>query len=658
MSENDNDVPDLESQADNHSMEQISPITSIIGSDNVEDSAVTDTDNPNASPSSSPAEPSSNIEGPNDQDQVQPIRLSQDVEEPPVVATTSVRGSTHEDTGNDQPFEALCTKDELRDFNDQVNNRKAPRARGIIGDAALRTMPWKTDDLPNYKDQVHPFPRESEQADAHCTALAAAPPRPANTNKVEPDFQDLGQHVPRPENTEDPTVVIENPIAEAEALPVTVIPMADVVHVANSPPQDTTVVRWHQEVAIRRYTVYLLLLIVVVLAAVTVGSVCGSGKCSRESPGAKEAPAPTPGSTSAAASARTAAVTAYINNITLTNKTIAYPPVSLAGLVPAEEQALEWLIESDPLNLTASDPFRLQQRYALLTFWFTNAPNSGWTNNTGWLMTDDECNWFGITCMDVVVAGAGKMMSVVERIMLSSNNIRGGIPLDLGLLQHLKTVDLSGNSLSGSLPVSIAHWSNLKWFIVNANALTGTLPDSIGLLQNLTDINLSYNLFSGSLPESIGQWINLKTFITSGNRLNGALTGGFNGTLPDSIGQWTALETFNTWYNSMTGTLPASIGQWTALTNFYIDNNSHNGTLPDSIGNWSKLDNVYLSNNALTGTIPKSIENWKNISRAYFNNNNFTGTMPTGICNAIAIGFGGVLSAACSLICSCCTRCY
>jgi Leucine-rich repeat (LRR) protein len=723
MSDNANEVGDLESQAENHSMEQIPPARSIIGSENVEDSTVTDADHsPHTSPSLTVAESPRNMEGPDDdQDQEHPIRPSQDVEELPVVAPTSVPGSTIENMGNDQSFEALCAGVDLPDFKDQVHSRsvmQAPLGRRVVGvknekhaaaDAAVQTMPGKTDDLPQYKDQVNPSPRESGRVGPTDTASAAAPPQPAR-NKA--------RHAPWPENenTEAPPVVVEeDTIAEADALliPATVIPpMADVViqitdsqvrdeelwRQAVPPPQDTLVIQQQQEPAISRLrqctSVYWLSLIVVVLVAVTVGGVCGSGKCSRESPSSTDAPAPTPAPTNAAA-ARETTMVAFINNITLTNKTIAYPPVIMSGLVASEEQALRWLIEDDPLKLAASDRFQLQQRYALLTLLFNTTGNRGWMNSTDWLTVKNECDWFGITC---VVAGVRELQFAVEKILMPKNNMDGGIPVDLGLLPNIKVIDLSGNSLSGSLPETIGQWRNLEWFDVRGNrhsggfsdGFTGTLPESISNWSNLKTFDLSYNSFAGSLPESIGTLSNLKTFDLSFNSFSGSLPdwignwsslesfvvssnnyrsgNGFTGTLPESIGNWrnlktfdlssnsfssslpesisnwSNLKTFNLASNSFSGSLPESTGNWSHLESFVISSNSvsgydgqftggFNGTLPSSIGNWTALQGFYASYNAMTGMLPASIGQWTALTDFYISSNSYTGTLPASIGN-------------------------
>jgi Leucine Rich Repeat len=363
-------------------------------------------------------------------------------------------------------------------------------------------------------------------------------------------------------------------------------------------PHDTTAVRKQQVPVLdseidhvhRRYAAYWLWFFVVLIVAVVLGVVCSGGGGGGTFFGASST------------DARSEAIAAFINSITLTSKSIAYPP-RVNSIATAEEQALQWLIDEDPLNLTALDRFRLQQRYALLTLWFRTTRISNWTYSMGWLTAENECKAFGITCIEkqVDVGGIGELQTVVEEIDLYSNNLHGGIPTDFGLLENLKYLDLSYNVLSGSLPDSIGEWTALEAFGTHGNAMTGTLP------------------------ESIGQWSNLLGFDISGNSCNG--------TLPELIGSWNRLEIFS------------------------VDGNALTGTIPTSIENWKNITTFYASNNAFTGTIPKSIENWKNISVASFEGNHFTGSMPTGICAAINVSSGDVLRADCSLECTCCTGC-
>jgi hypothetical protein len=328
-------------------------------------------------------------------------------------------------------------------------------------------------------------------------------------------------------------------------------------------------------------------------------------------------------------------LTSFINNITLSNRTIA-----ANGPTP-EDQALNYLIVNDTtfnfsqlltLNSTMTNmvQFRIRQRYALLTLWFQQAfTNTSWTNRNGWLVDGNECDtWYRISCTSINLGGTVGMQNVVTAVELSNNNIQGTIPADLGLLTALIIFGGSNNGLTGTLPVSIGQWTSLTYFSVVNNALTGPLPVSIGQWTALTYFSVSTNALTGTLPASIGQWTALNNFRGSNS--------GLTGTLPVSIGQWTALALFSVFNNTLTGTLPVSIGQWTALTFFNIPGN------------------------ALTGTIPASIGNWSQIQFAYFDRNIFTGIMPNGICTNINETNGYQLEADCltEINCTCCTFCY
>jgi hypothetical protein len=329
-------------------------------------------------------------------------------------------------------------------------------------------------------------------------------------------------------------------------------------------------------------------------------------------------------------------LTSFINNITLSNRTIVSN-----GPTP-EDQALNYLIYRDPifnnaqlltLNSTMTNmvQFRIRQRYALLTLWFQQAyTNTSWSGRDGWLLYANECgNWYGITCASINLGGTVGMQNVVTAVILDLNNIEGTIPADLGLLTALTYFVAPQNALTGTLPASIGQWTALLFFSVVGNALTGTLP------------------------ASIGQWTALTSFYANLNALTG--------TLPASIQQWTALTNFEAFDNEMTGTIPASVGRWTALKSFDVSGNALTGTLPVSIGQWTALTFFGVSTNKLTGTIPASIGNWSQIYSALFYFNQFTGTMPNGICPYITRNFIiDLLWADCKseIICSCCTSCF
>lgn len=209
-------------------------------------------------------------------------------------------------------------------------------------------------------------------------------------------------------------------------------------------------------------------------------------------------------------------IATYINNITLSGEIIEYP--TPFNFTP-EEQALQWLIEDDPLQLSlesASGQFRLQQRYALAALWFQSTQT--WDNSMNWL-EEDECSWYGITCEQDVVEGS--QQGVVSKIELGSNSLGGNIPADLGLLPRLKEFSVSENALSGTLPESLGLWTRLELFNVDSNEFMGRIPESVGNWSRLSIFSSCCNILTGPLPESIGRWKRLTYFSVFGNALTG-----------------------------------------------------------------------------------------------------------------------------------------
>lgn len=144
-----------------------------------------------------------------------------------------------------------------------------------------------------------------------------------------------------------------------------------------------------------------------------------------------------------------------------------------------------------------------------------DATNGGnWTNVTNWL-EGDECDWFGVTCVDD---------GVVTELVLQANNLVGSIPSNVGILTGLEHFDVGVNDLIGTLPDVTGQLTNLKRFDVAVNDLTGTLPDSIGKWTNLVTFAISANEFTGVIPESISAWSNLQVGSFQAN--------GFTGTMP------------------------------------------------------------------------------------------------------------------------------
>jgi hypothetical protein len=267
----------------------------------------------------------------------------------------------------------------------------------------------------------------------------------------------------------------------------------------------------------------LLLLDVVIAGAVVVATFCGTTEC---------VPSRSPNAVPASSVQDGNSVGAYINDITLTGRTIAelaatesYSKNSTESHQLAEELALQWVTHRDPLQLvpaTAPHQFRLQQRYALASLLLQVFQGRG--NLT---MALNECDWWGITCQERDVGGGVGIQNAVTKIDWHQCSLGGHLSADMALLPYLEVFTMSNNLLSGSLPIALSRWTNLRYFRIGFNR---------------------------------------KLFVP----------------IPSSYAQWTLIQHFSAPSNALTGTLPAKLSEWTRLEHFDVARNHLSGTLPSS----------------------------------------------------------------------------
>ncbi|KAL8459429.1 hypothetical protein ACS0TY_036788 [Phlomoides rotata] len=94
------------------------------------------------------------------------------------------------------------------------------------------------------------------------------------------------------------------------------------------------------------------------------------------------------------------------------------------------------------------------------------------------------------------------ILSLVNNIDLSNNNLSGGIPKELTSLVELISLNLSGNHLKGSIPESIGDLKQLESLDLSRNILSGEMPKSFSSMSSLSYLNLSCNNLSGRILES------------------------------------------------------------------------------------------------------------------------------------------------------------
>jgi hypothetical protein len=309
-------------------------------------------------------------------------------------------------------------------------------------------------------------------------------------------------------------------------------------------------------------------------------------------------------------------VAAYINSISLTDRTIAYGTLSYNAKKLAEEQALAWLIDNESNQEFGPDDVatlhRLRQRYALATLWVQLVAYDPFEG-----IALDECQWEGVTCH---TASSGAQVTKLYIDTCTNGRYSYTDPCKMG---PLWTGTLSPEL---GLLTSMVHFNISNPNSIELGGLSGSVPKSLGTAwTNLQTFDVSYNYgLTGTLPSQIGCWANLQTLMVISNH--------FNGTLPQEIGQWTNLKVFGGSYNRLTGTLPSQIGQWTALQTFHAQGNLFIGTLPSQIGHWTNVQVLDVTWNELNGTIPSQLGHCAQLQELYMYWNNFTGAVPYDIC--------------------------
>lgn len=180
---------------------------------------------------------------------------------------------------------------------------------------------------------------------------------------------------------------------------------------------------------------------------------------------------------------------------------------------------------------------------------FNAAGGSNWHKRGNWKgAPGTEHTWYGITC--------NATNTMVAKIDLGDNNLRGTLPADLSDLSNLKTLVLNGNRLTGLHP-DLGKLSKLTTLDVSNNQLAGPIPSWIAKLKNLKKLDLSYNRFTGRIPSWIGKLKNLEELRLDGNRLRGAI--------PKELANLSKLTVLRLGHNGLTGEIPSSLGKLTRL---------------------------------------------------------------------------------------------
>ncbi|KAG2254155.1 hypothetical protein Bca52824_084291 [Brassica carinata] len=95
-----------------------------------------------------------------------------------------------------------------------------------------------------------------------------------------------------------------------------------------------------------------------------------------------------------------------------------------------------------------------------------------------------------------------------------------------GTVDFMYGLDLSSNELSGVIPSELGELSKLRAMNLSRNFLSSSIPDSFSKLKDIESLDLSYNMLHGNIPRQLTNLTSLAVFNVSYNNLSGLIPQG------------------------------------------------------------------------------------------------------------------------------------
>ena len=263
----------------------------------------------------------------------------------------------------------------------------------------------------------------------------------------------------------------------------------------------------------------------------------------------------------------------------------------------------------------------------------TNGPD--WDESANWLSELPINTWSGVKTNED---------GHVTELVLSSNNLSGPLPPEIGDLVHLERLRLFRNDLSGPIPPEIGRLAKVRNLALSSNQFEGPIPPEIGGLVSVDTLFLSHNNLSGPIPSEIGSLESLERLALFNNQLTGPLPASLgrlktlvnlgltdnriDGPLPREIGDMTSLEELSIYRNEISGSLPPELGKLKALKELAVSSNRLMGPIPPELGDLTSLEDLSLSRNAFSGSIPPELGRLSNLEYLWLFQNDLTGEIP------------------------------
>ncbi|BAP57791.1 receptor protein kinase-like protein [Thioploca ingrica] len=243
----------------------------------------------------------------------------------------------------------------------------------------------------------------------------------------------------------------------------------------------------------------------------------------------------------------------------------------------------------------------------------TDGPNWNDSQTNNWNVTNEPCQWAGITCEN----------EHVTQINREYVNLVGTLP-DLSALTFLQSLDLGTNcglrcggwnnsQLTGTLP-NLSALTQLTFLDLSGNKFSGTINIS-SLPSSLQELYLQYNQLEGPIPNFKEKLTKLTHLNLGGNSLTGPIDGLYfppslkllslygtplNQPLSD-LSSLINLTDLDLGYTQLSGTIDANYFP-KSLTTLYLDGNPFNQPIPN-LSSLTHLTYLYLGNAQLSGSI-------------------------------------------------------
>ena len=368
----------------------------------------------------------------------------------------------------------------------------------------------------------------------------------------------------------------------------------------------------------------------------------------------------------------------------------------LDDVTSPQSEALQWLVRDEGVTIAEDLPERdienLENRYVLAVLYFALGGDR-WFDDSGWLTSEDHCNWTDIACEGGTIVSWNTGGNFRDEDV-GSNNIEGTLPREIQALTGLTELHLMENFIEdasslegmtqltslnlGSNPLDapmedlafVSTLVNLRNLSLRKCGITGILGDTISGLTNLRDLYLDINELAGVITTEFSALSKLRGLFLESNFLEGSLedavqgltkldflgvaNNNFSGSLGSNFSRLTLLRNLQATSNRLTGSIPSEIGTFSRLIEAWFDRNSDiTGTLPTEVGRLTNLQDFRVSQTNVEGAIPTQLWTLPKLNELRLKNTLLTGTVPEDTCSTIPF-----IEVDCAFVSCSCASCF